>query len=55
MLGTTNEWAQKFMDVVTISRGITVNGINFFGTVGALIFEETTDPVTIDLDSIFPS
>ena len=55
VLGTTNEWAQRFMDTVTISPGITINGLNFFGVPGSRIFEETSDPVTIDLDSIFPS
>jgi len=54
VLGTTNDWAQKFMDVVIIPKGMTVNGSPYFGTPGVPIFEETSDPVTIDLDNIFP-
>jgi hypothetical protein len=32
-----------------------VDGTPWLGTPGALVFEETLDPVTIDLDLIFPA
>ena len=56
VLGTLNEWAQRFMDAALITPvPINVNGSSWLGTPGAAVFETTTDPVTIDLDAIFPS
>lgn len=56
VLGTTNEWAQRFMEAAKIPPApFKVNGTDYLGTPGAAIFEITTDPVTIDLDAIFPS
>jgi hypothetical protein len=56
VMSTTNEWAQKFLEEQIIPRGISVDGVNFYGTpAGALAMEETTDPATLDLDTIFPT
>lgn len=55
VLGTTNEWAQRCMEASIIPKGIQFNGQNVFGPPGEAVFEETTDPVTIDLDQIFGS
>jgi hypothetical protein len=54
VLGTTNEWAQKFMEAAVIPASFNVNGSSWLGTPGAAVFEITADPVTIDLDAIFP-
>jgi hypothetical protein len=55
VLGTENVWAQKFMEAAMIPPvAIKVDGSSWLGTPGAAVFEITTDPVTIDLDSIFP-
>lgn len=54
VLGTTNVYAQGCLAQSMIPQGVIVNGTPFFGTPGAAVFEETTDPVTIDLDVIFP-
>ncbi|RLE25308.1 MAG: hypothetical protein DRJ50_03160 [Actinobacteria bacterium] len=55
VLGTTNVWAQASMDEMIIAKSLIVNGVNHFGVPGSLSWEETADPVTIDLDTIFPS
>ncbi len=55
VLGTENVWAQKFMEAAMIPPvAINVDGSSWLGTPGAAVFEITTDPVTIDLDSVFP-
>jgi hypothetical protein len=53
VMGTTNGWAQQCMENNNIPGGISQNGTPYFGTPGAAVFEETTDPVTIDLDALF--
>jgi hypothetical protein len=53
VLGTTNEWAQRCMEAAMIPKGLKVDGVDYMGTPGAAVFEETTDPVTIDLDPFF--
>jgi D-alanyl-D-alanine carboxypeptidase len=53
VLGTTNDWAQIFMDNQIIPKGLYVNGQPYFGTPGQPVWETTTDPVTVDLDAIF--
>jgi len=56
VLGTTNVWAQKFMDVAKIpSVSFMVGGSSWLGTPGAAIFVPATGAVTIDLDAIFPA
>ena len=56
VLGTTNEWAQRFMEAAAIPTvPFKVDGADWLGTPGAAVFEISTDPVTIDLDTIFPT
>jgi len=56
VMSTTNEWAQKCLEEMIIPHGISVDGVNYYGTPsGALVLEETTDPANLDLDSIFPT
>ena len=56
VMGTTNVWAQKFMEAAEIPQvPFKVDGSSWLGTPGAAVFEVTTDPVTIDLDAIFPT
>lgn len=55
VLGTTNVWAQRSMEEMIIPKSLKVNGVNHFGAPGSYSWEETVDPVTIDLDTIFPA
>lgn len=49
VIGTTNEGAQDCMEIHVVPKGIAPDA-----EAGKPVFELTTDPVTIDLDSILP-